>query len=69
MFYHGGTFLKKRSEMVDRFQNIRSAEVFILSLKAAGTGLNLTAATNVIHYDLWWMSDTELRSIFNPEHA
>lgn len=55
--------------MVDRFQNIRSAEVFILSLKAAGTGLNLTAATNVIHYDLWWMSDTELRSIFNLEHA
>lgn len=55
--------------MVDRFQSICSYQVFILSLKAAGIGLNLTAATNVIHYDLWWMSDTELRSIFNLEHA
>lgn len=54
MFYHGGTSLKKREEMVERFQNIRSSQVFILSLKAAGTGLNLTAASNVIHYDLWW---------------
>ena len=54
MFLHGGTPLKKRTEMVERFQNVRSQQVFILSLKAAGTGLNLTAATNVIPYDLWW---------------
>lgn len=62
MFYHGGTSLKKRTEMVDRFQNIRSAQVFILSLKAAGTGLNLTAATNVIHYDLWWNPAVEAQA-------
>lgn len=62
MFYHGGTSLKKRSEMVDRFQNMRSAQVFILSLKAAGTGLNLTAATNVIHYDLWWNPAVEAQA-------
>lgn len=62
MFYHGGTPLKKRNEMVDRFQNIRSSQVFILSLKAAGTGLNLTAATNVIHYDLWWNPAVEAQA-------
>lgn len=62
MFYHGGTSLKKRTEMVDRFQNIRSAQVFILSLKAAGTGLNLTAATHVIHYDLWWNPAVEAQA-------
>jgi phosphoribosyl-ATP pyrophosphohydrolase len=55
MFLHGGCTLKQRKEMVDRFQR-RTAQTsfFILSLKAAGTGLNLTAATHVIHYDLWW---------------
>lgn len=62
MFYHGGTSLKKRTEMVERFQNVRSAQVFILSLKAAGTGLNLTAATNVIHYDLWWNPAVEAQA-------
>lgn len=62
MIYHGGTSLKKRTEMVERFQNIRSAQVFILSLKAAGTGLNLTAATNVIHYDLWWNHAVEAQA-------
>lgn len=62
MFYHGGTTLKKRTEMVERFQSIRSAQVFILSLKAAGTGLNLTAATNVIHYDLWWNPAVEAQA-------
>lgn len=62
MFYHGGTTLKKRAEMVDRFQTQRSAQVFILSLKAAGTGLNLTAATNVIHFDLWWNPAVEAQA-------
>ena len=62
MFYHGGTTLKKRTEMVDRFQTMRSAQVFILSLKAAGTGLNLTAATNVIHFDLWWNPAVEAQA-------
>ncbi|MDE6400662.1 MAG: DEAD/DEAH box helicase, partial [Muribaculaceae bacterium] len=62
MFYHGGISLKKRTELVERFQKIRSAQVFILSLKAAGTGLNLTAATHVIHYDLWWNPAVEAQA-------
>ncbi|RPK66456.1 ATP-dependent helicase HepA [Streptomyces sp. ADI96-02] len=50
---HGGTPVPERERMVDRFQ---SAEipVFLLSLKAAGTGLNLTRAAHVVHYDRWW---------------
>jgi len=54
MFLHGGCNIKQRQDMVDRFQNNRADKIFLLSLKAAGTGLNLTAATQVIHYDLWW---------------
>lgn len=54
MFYHGGCSLKQREEMVNRFQHSRADKIFILSLRAAGTGLNLTAASHVIHYDLWW---------------
>ena len=54
LFYHGGCSLKQRQEMVERFQHNRADKIFILSLKAAGTGLNLTAASHVIHYDLWW---------------
>ena len=54
MFYHGGSNVNQRKEMVDRFQYNRADKIFLLSLKAAGTGLNLTAASHVIHYDLWW---------------
>ncbi|HEX7585852.1 MAG TPA: DEAD/DEAH box helicase [Prolixibacteraceae bacterium] len=54
MFYHGGCNVTQRQQMVDRFQNNRADKIFLLSLKAAGTGLNLTAASHVIHYDLWW---------------
>ncbi|MGW7552470.1 SNF2-related protein [Streptomyces rimosus] len=50
---HGGTPVRQREEMVDRFQSGRTP-VFLLSLKAAGTGLNLTRAAHVIHYDRWW---------------
>ena len=53
-FLHGGVNLKERSAMVDRFQTDRSVRVLIVSLKAGGTGLNLTAASAVVHYDLWW---------------
>jgi len=53
LFLHGGCSRKRRDEMVDKFQN-HHPRIFILSLKAGGTGLNLTAATHVIHYDLWW---------------
>lgn len=62
LFYHGGCTVKERQEMVDRFQNNRSDKVFILSLKAAGTGLNLTAASHVIHYDLWWNPAVEAQA-------
>ncbi len=54
LFLHGGASRTRRDAMVERFQNDRTERVFILSLKAGGTGLNLTAAANVIHYDLWW---------------
>ncbi|MBI4600262.1 DEAD/DEAH box helicase [Candidatus Uhrbacteria bacterium] len=54
LFLHGGVTRAKRDEMVDRFGNERQINAMILSLKAGGTGLNLTAATNVIHVDLWW---------------
>src|SRR5690554_6362669 len=54
MFYHGGCTVPERQKMVERFQTDRADKVFILSLKAAGTGLNLTAASHVIHFDLWW---------------
>lgn len=53
-FIHGGVAQKERQAIVDSFQTNRSDKVLILSLKAAGTGLNLTAATAIIHYDLWW---------------
>ncbi|MER7727242.1 DEAD/DEAH box helicase [Streptomyces sp. NPDC096323] len=50
---HGGTPVTERERMVDRFQS-GEVPVFLLSLKAAGTGLNLTRASHVIHYDRWW---------------
>jgi len=62
MFYHGGCTIKQRNEMIERFQNDRTEQVFLLSLKAAGTGLNLTAATHVIHYDLWWNPAVEAQA-------
>ncbi|MEV8473792.1 DEAD/DEAH box helicase [Streptomyces sp. NPDC051173] len=53
LFLHGGTPVARREEMVERFQQ-GEVPVFLLSLKAAGTGLNLTRATHVVHYDRWW---------------
>ncbi|MCK1822164.1 DEAD/DEAH box helicase [Streptomyces sp. XM83C] len=50
---HGGTPVPERENMVDRFQN-GSTPVLVLSLKAAGTGLNLTRAGHVVHFDRWW---------------
>ena len=61
-FLHGGVSRKKRDEMVEDFQNNRTSRVLILSLKAGGTGLNLTAANNVIHYDLWWNPAVEAQA-------
>jgi non-specific serine/threonine protein kinase len=51
---HGETAVKKRKELVDSFQNELGPPFFVLSLKAGGTGLNLTAARHVIHFDRWW---------------
>ncbi len=51
---HGETAIKKRSEMVEQFQRDDGPPYFVLSLKAGGTGLNLTAASHVIHFDRWW---------------
>ncbi|HET6572267.1 MAG TPA: DEAD/DEAH box helicase [Fimbriiglobus sp.] len=51
---HGGTTVKKRAEFVTRFQREDGPPFFVLSLKAGGTGLNLTAASHVIHFDRWW---------------
>lgn len=51
---HGGTPVKKRQDMVDAFQADSGPPFFVLSLKAGGTGLNLTAASHVIHFDRWW---------------
>jgi len=53
-FYHGGCTQTQRTTMIEDFQKNPECKVLILSLKAGGTGLNLTAASQVIHYDLWW---------------
>lgn len=54
LFFHGSLTVSQREELIDKFQNNPESKVMVLSLKAGGTGLNLTSATNVIHYDLWW---------------
>ncbi|GLZ31912.1 helicase HelZ [Lentzea sp. NBRC 105346] len=54
LFLHGGTNKAQRDAMVERFQSTRGPSIFLLSLKAGGTGLNLTAANHVIHLDRWW---------------
>nr|WP_182708925.1 SNF2-related protein [Thermomonospora cellulosilytica] len=54
LWLHGGTSKRRRDELVRRFQTDDEPAVFLLSLKAAGTGLNLTAANHVIHIDRWW---------------
>ncbi|ADU49908.1 SNF2-related protein [Intrasporangium calvum DSM 43043] len=53
-YLHGGTPKKRRDELVTQFQGDGGAPIFLLSLKAGGTGLNLTAANHVIHLDRWW---------------
>lgn len=51
---HGGTPVRKRSELVRSFQDEAGPPFFVVSLKAGGSGLNLTAASHVIHFDRWW---------------
>ena len=54
MFLHGGTPKKHRDLMVERFADPAGPRIFLLSLKAGGTGLNLTSASHVFHFDRWW---------------
>lgn len=58
----GSTTRKERDEMVQQFQHQSNHDTFMLSLKAGGTGLNLTAANHVIHYDLWWNPAVEAQA-------
>ncbi len=62
LFLHGGTSRKQRDAMVQRFQSADGPPVFLLSLKAGGTGLNLTAATHVFHFDRWWNPAVETQA-------
>lgn len=54
LILHGGTPVKKRAELVEQFQKESGPPFFVISLKAGGTGLNLTAANHVVHFDRWW---------------
>ncbi len=54
LFFHGSLNVKSREEMIKQFSEEINKKIMILSLKAGGLGLNLTSASNVIHYDLWW---------------
>jgi non-specific serine/threonine protein kinase len=54
LLLHGATPVKARKALVDQFQHEQGPPFFVLSIKAGGTGLNLTAASHVIHFDRWW---------------
>lgn len=54
VFLHGGTPRRRRDIMVERFDSDDAVQIFVVSLKAGGTGLNLTAASHVFHFDRWW---------------
>ncbi|MFZ0547393.1 MAG: DEAD/DEAH box helicase, partial [Candidatus Promineifilaceae bacterium] len=54
LYLHGGVPAKKRAALVERFQSDDGPPIFILSLRAGGTGLNLTRANHVFHFDRWW---------------
>ncbi|PYQ12852.1 MAG: ATP-dependent helicase [Acidobacteria bacterium] len=63
LFLHGGVPRGARERMVERFQSgAEGPSVFVLSLKAGGTGLNLTAATHVFHFDRWWNPAVEAQA-------
>ncbi len=54
LFFHGSLNVKSRDTIIKQFEEDKDKKIMILSLKAGGLGLNLTPASNVIHYDLWW---------------
>lgn len=63
MFLHGGTPTRQRQAMIDRFQRPGSdVKLFVLSLRAGGLGLNLTAANHVFHFDRWWNPAVEAQA-------
>ena len=62
LFLHGGSSRKQRDQMVEDFQQQSEINTMILSLKAGGTGLNLTEANHVVHYDLWWNPAVEAQA-------
>src|SRR5207249_1266662 len=59
---HGETEVTKRQSIVRRFQEDETVPFFVLSLKVGGTGLNLTAASHVIHFDRWWNPAVEAQA-------
>ena len=54
LFLHGSQSIKERADVIETFQEDENHKILVATLKTGGTGLNLTAAQNVIHYDLWW---------------
>ena len=62
LFLHGGTPRRWRDTMVERFESDDAVQVFVVSLKAGGTGLNLTAASHVFHFDRWWNPAVEAQA-------
>ena len=54
LLLHGDIAVSRRQELIDRFQQESGPPFFVLSLKTGGTGVNLTAATQVVHFDRWW---------------
>ncbi|NMO56612.1 DEAD/DEAH box helicase [Actinoplanes sp. TBRC 11911] len=61
-FLHGGVSRTRRDALVEEFQSSGRPGIFVLSLKAGGTGLNLTAANHVVHVDRWWNPATEAQA-------
>jgi SNF2 family DNA or RNA helicase len=61
-YLHGGTPRGERDALVAAFQGDERPGVFVLSLKAGGTGINLTAANHVVHVDRWWNPATEAQA-------
>jgi SNF2 family DNA or RNA helicase len=62
LILHGGTPVRQRRALVQRFQEDETIPFFILSLKAGGTGLTLTAASHVVHFDRWWNPAVETQA-------
>jgi superfamily II DNA or RNA helicase len=62
LILHGATPVKDRQRLVEQFQQDGGSPFFVLSLKAGGTGLNLTAASHVVHFDRWWNPAVEAQA-------